>query len=157
MVIFFREEIMSDKKTDNASTNYGSKFSLIELVSILLLVGLVFVFVVPVNQAKISQSRVGEAINTMTMIGEKAEAFKNNPDNGYYPDISQLNLGDQTKSPYFEYTINADDSTLVAVTTPAFGKKGAALLYNLSAKQFSIGKDESDLESKKYINEIWLP
>lgn len=134
-----------------------SKFSLIELLTILLLVGLVFVFVVPVNQAKTNRGRVNEAITTMKMLGDKAEEFKNNPDNGYYPDLSQLNLGDQAKSKYFLYTIVADDSTIIAETTSAFGKKGAFMVYSLSGKQYRIGKGDTDIESSKYIDENWLP
>ncbi len=148
---------MSEQKKENISTSLSDKLTLIEFLTILLLVGLVFVFVVPVNQAKVSQIKVNNAITMMTSIGEKAEAFKNNPDNGYYPDISQLNLGDATKSDFFEYTINQDDSTMYAVTKPAYGKKDAYLVYNLSSKQFSVGKDDADVTSKKYINENWLP
>lgn len=148
---------MPDKNKKAVETTQHSKFSLIELLTILLLVGLIFVFVIPVNQAKISRNRVNEAITTLQMIGDKAEAFKNNPDNGYYPDLSQLNLGDQTKSKFFDYTINPDDSTIVAETTVSFGKKGAYLVYNLSGKQYRIGKGENDTESSKYINENWLP
>jgi type II secretory pathway pseudopilin PulG len=133
--------------------------SLIELLIILLLVGLVFVFVVPVNQARTSQKRVNDAIQLMTSIGEKAEAFKNNPDNGYYPDISQLNLATPIDTTFFSYEIVMDDSTMVAKTQPAFGKKGNYLVYNLASKQFTVGnpKDEADAVSKKYINENWLP
>ena len=148
---------MAEQKKAATSTNRVTKVTLVELLTILLLVGLVFVFVIPVNQAKKSQKRLNEAIQVMNMVSEKADAFKNNPDNGYYPDISQLNLGDQIKSDYFEFSINTDDSTMVAVTKPAFGKKDVYLVLNLGSKQYSIGKDNADLISKKYISENWLP
>jgi len=148
---------MTDKKIDKTMSEAKSKFSLVELISIILLVGLLFVFIVPVHQAKLSSVRVKEAANMLKMIGDKAEDFKNNPDNGYYPDISQLNLGSQIESDFFEYSIASDDSTIVAETKPAFGKEGAALVYSLSGKQFRIGKNESDAISNKYINENWLP
>jgi Tfp pilus assembly protein PilE len=148
---------MSVTKAETSATPIYAKFSLIELLTILLLVGLIFVFVVPVNQAKINRDRVNEAISTMKLIGDKAEEFKNNPDNGYYPDLSQLNLDAKTKSAFFDYTIVADDSTIVAETTPSFGKKGAFLIYSLSGKQYRIGKGDTDTESKKYLNENWLP
>ncbi len=135
-----------------------SKFSLTELLSIILLVGLIFVFVIPVRQAKISSIRVHEAATMLRTISDKAEEFRNNPENGYYPvDISQLNLGNMIESDFFEYSIVSDDSTVVAETKPAFGKQGAALVYSLSAKQYRIGKNESDQISQKYINENWLP
>ncbi len=149
---------MTDTKSDKSTSFNGSRFSLIELLSIIILVGLVFVFAVPVNQAKLNRVRVADAVQTINFIGEKAEQFKDNPDNGYYPvDLSQLNLGNQIESKYFKYTIVSDDSTIVAETTQDYGKKGAFLIYNLSSKQYSIGKGESDNTSQKYINENWLP
>lgn len=148
---------MSENKQNNVKERNIAKFSLVELLTILLLVGLVFVFFVPVNQAKVSRQRVNGAISTINFISQKAEEFKNNPDNGYYPDLSQLNLGEEVNNDYFEYSINPDDSTIVAVTKSAFGKQGAALVYSFSGKQFRVGKDDSDLESKKVINENWIP
>lgn len=149
---------MSDKNTAKSDNNPKSRFTLIELLSILLLVGLIFVFVVPVNQAKISRERVNEAVNTLRILGEKAQAFKDNPDNGYYPDLSQLNLGDQFKSRYFTYAINPDDSTAVAITTLEFGSPDSLyIVYNLNGKQYRVGKNDNDIESLKRINENWIP
>ncbi|MFO7660817.1 MAG: hypothetical protein R6V77_07885 [Candidatus Cloacimonadaceae bacterium] len=148
---------MTDKQQNKTMSEAKSKFSLTELLSIILLVGLIFVFIIPVRQAKISSVRVSEAATMLKSIGDKAEDFRNNPENGYYPDISQLNLGSMIESDYFEYSIVSDDSTVVAETKPAFGKQGAALVYSLSAKQYRIGKDESDQISQKFINENWLP
>lgn len=147
---------MTDKKNDKSSAN--SQFSLVELLSILILVGLLFIFIVPVNQARLSRKYVGEAVSTIQMIGQKADEFKNNPENGYYPiDISQLNIDQQITSDYFKYSIISDDSTVVAETKPAFGKEGAVLIYSLTGKQFRIGKGDTDKISSKYINENWLP
>lgn len=148
---------MTDKKTDKAMTYAKGKFSLVELLSIILLVGLLFVFIVPVQQAKVSSVRVAEAANLLKVIGDKANEFRNDPENGYYPDISQLNLGSLIESDYFEYSIASDDSTVVAATKPAFGREGATLVYSLGAKQYRIGRDENDLTSSRYINENWLP
>lgn len=149
---------MTDKKQNKTMSEAKSKFSLTELLSIILLVGLIFVFIIPVRQAKISSVRVSEAATMLKNIGDKAEEFRNDPDNGYYPvDISQLNLGSMIDSDYFEYSIVSDDSTVVAETKPAFGKQGATLVYSLSAKQYRIGKNESDQISQKYINENWIP
>jgi Tfp pilus assembly protein PilE len=148
---------MTNTKNDKKLANPVSRFSLVELLTILILVGLIFVFVVPVNQARISRARIGQAISTLQFIGERADEFKNNPENGYYPDLSQLNLGSQIDTLYFNYSISADDSTIVAETKPAYGKKGAFLVYSLSGKQYRIGKDDSDQMSQKFINENWLP
>jgi Tfp pilus assembly protein PilE len=151
------EDLMPDTKNDKKQDNRFARFSLIELLTILILVGLIFIFVVPVNQTRISRDRIGNAIKTVAFIGEKAEEFKNNPNNGYYPDLSQLNLSKQVDTLFFNYTINAEDSTVVAETKQAFGKKGAFLVYNIGGKQYRVGKDDSDQTSKKFINENWLP
>jgi len=153
---------MSDKKAEVTVTTQYSKFTLIDLLSILLLVGLIFIFIVPVNQAKVSRDKINEAVTIMRMIGDNAIEFKNSPDKGdgdYPVDISQLNLGDKIKSKYFEFVISPDDSTVVAYTTLAYvpNRDSLTLVYNLSGKQFRIGKNDNDAESKKYINENWLP
>ncbi len=150
---------MADNKVEKSSSALAQRFSLVELLTILLLVGLIFVFVVPVNQAKISRERINEAITIINLIGSKAEAFKNNPENDYYPDLSQLNLGDTTKSKYFNFSINTLDSTVVAISTKAFipNQDSLYLVYSLSGKQYRIGKNDNDAVSKKHINENWLP
>jgi hypothetical protein len=153
----FLEVLMTDTKNDKKATDHVSRFSLLELLTILILVGLVFVFVVPIKQTGINRERVGVAIKTMSFIGDKAEAFKNNPENGYYPDLSQLNISDKIDTLYFNYSINADDSTVVGETRQSYGKKGAYLVYSISGKQFRIGKDDADVTSQKFINENWLP
>lgn len=146
------------KNINKTTKSYNSKFSLIELLTILILVGLVFVFIIPVRQTGINQKRVQEAVNTILMISDKADEFKRDPDNGYYPiDISQLNLGSLIESDFFEYSIVSDDSTVVAESKQSFGKKGAVLVYSLTGKQYRIGKGDNDEISQKYINENWLP
>ncbi len=140
------------------AVNHESNFSLIELLSIIILVGLVFIFAVPINQVRLSRQYVSQAVTTIQDIAVKAEAFKNNPENGYYPiDISQLNIDKQIASDYFKYSIDSEDSTVVAETKPAFGKEGAVLIYSLTGKQYRIGKGDADKVSTKYINENWLP
>jgi competence protein ComGC len=148
---------MPDKKAEETTIDHKSRFTLIDLLSVIILVGLLFVFIVPVNQAKVSRNLIADALGTIQMISQKAADFKNNPDNGYYPDIAQLNLGKQIESDYFEYSIGADDSTVVAITKSGFGKKGAYLVYSMTGKQYRIGKNDSDQLSSKYINENWLP
>jgi len=139
-------------------TEHSSKFTLLEMLIILLLVGLVFVFIVPVNRSRLNEQRVYQALESMKVLGEQAEIFKNNPANGYYPfDLSQMNLKTIPDTTYFSYSINDKDSTLVAKTTKRFGGKPAYLVYSLSAKQFQVGKDDSDTDSKRVINENWLP
>jgi Tfp pilus assembly protein PilE len=148
---------MSEAKQNQNNGDVISKFTLIELLTIIILVGLIFIFFVPVNQAKINRARIADAVTTVKFIGDKAEEFKNNPDNGYYPDMSQLNLGSQVDTTFFNYQIITDDSTIVAETKSTYGKKGAFLVYSLNGKQFRIGKNDADLTSAKYINENWLP
>ncbi|MBM4399569.1 MAG: hypothetical protein FJ041_04495 [Candidatus Cloacimonetes bacterium] len=148
---------MSGNKSNIAQNQVGSNFTLVDLLTILLLVGLVFVFFVPVNQAKVNRNRVENAIEMIKYISAKAEEFKNNPENGYYPDLSQLNIDESVKSEFFMYKISPDDSLIIAETTQAFGKKGIELRYSLGGKQFQIGKNDSDNEARKFINENWLP
>ncbi len=150
---------MAETQTKKKKNVIRSKFSLVELLTIIILIGLLFIIIVPVKQAKLSSERVTAAVQTIQMISAEAVQFKNNPENGYYPDIDQLNLGDKIKSEYFTYSISAEDTSgvVLAVTKPAFGKEDLYLTYNIANKQFQVGKSESDQVSSKYINENWLP
>jgi len=129
-----------------------NQFSLVELLMILMLVGIVFVFWIPMRDAKINQQKTQEAITNLKTVAEADVAFKNSDLGGgsYAFDISQLNLNMEKK--YFDYTVT--DSTVVATSTPTFGKAKVSLYYFLPNGPYKVNDDPV---STDIIDENWLP
>ncbi|MDP8231629.1 MAG: hypothetical protein P9L91_03055 [Candidatus Zophobacter franzmannii] len=137
------ETDIGQKRTD--------KFSLVELLMIVMLVGLVFVIWVPMKEAKVYKANMQEAIQKIDVITKADIAFKNDPELGegdFAFDISQLNL--KLESTNFVYSLT--DTTIVATTTEEFRKKGIDILFYLPTGPYRVMND-----SKKIIEKSWLP
>ena len=134
------------------------KFSLIELLMIIMLVGIAFTLIVPLRNDKINRVKMREAVYNLQYIAQKDKEFYNNPDNGYYAyDLDMLNIKkDQLKKftdeYLFDYTLT--DSAAVATTNKNFGKEGAKILYYLPNGPFQVAKDKL---SREVIDPNWLP
>ncbi len=137
---------------------HSKKFSLIELLMIIMLVGIVFTIIVPLRNDKIYRQKVKEAVYNLQYIAQIDKAFHDNPDNGYYAyDLSMLNIKkDQlkkfTKDFLFDYSLT--DSAAVATTNKNFGKAGAKILYYIPNGPFQVAKDKL---SREVIDPNWLP
>ncbi len=134
-----------------AVTKRTDKFSLVELLMIVMLVGLIFVIWIPMKEAKVYRANLQEAVKNIDTIANANIAFRNNPDLGdgdFAFDISQLNLKLDAK--YFEYSVT--DTTVVATSTEEFGKKDIDVIFYLPTGPFQIDND-----SKKVIDLTWLP
>ncbi|MCF7919984.1 MAG: hypothetical protein K9N06_08730 [Candidatus Cloacimonetes bacterium] len=94
------------------------KFSLVELLMIIMLVGIIFTIIVPLSIKTKNHQKITEAIYNLQLIAYHDVQFYNNPDNGYYAfDLSMLNIPEdlfrKTKGELiFNYTLN--DTTLEA-------------------------------------------
>ncbi|HPF09765.1 MAG: hypothetical protein PHU99_05045 [Candidatus Cloacimonetes bacterium] len=160
---------MSDTKNNTitkTSTNTGladkNKVSLVELIMILLLVGLIFVFVFGMRQLKIdkaaealAQTKFETLIPTLQEAIAAAEEFKKTDDFGEYPfDISQMNLGDITMDDFvLEY--DGENYAFVATTKESFGKAGIKVTYVLADRSYSV--EDPAPERKPTIRDEWLP
>ncbi|MBN2829144.1 MAG: hypothetical protein JXR56_02360 [Candidatus Cloacimonetes bacterium] len=139
---------MPEKETGFKRTD---KFSLVELLMIIMLVGLIFVIWIPMKEAKIYKSKLQEAITTIDKIAKADIAFKNNieeSDGEFAFDIIQLNL--KLNSDNFVFSVT--DTTVVATTTEDFGKKGIDIIYYLPTGPYQVLNDQ-----KKIIDNTWLP
>lgn len=159
---------MSQTQNKAASTQSKSivpdthKVSLVELIIILLLVGLVFVFVFGMRQLKIdkaaealAQEKFEAIIPVMQRTIAAAEEFKKNDEFGDYPfDFSQLNLSNLDTD---EFAIEYDNEqyTIVAVTKAAFGKEGIRVIFTLSEGSYRVEDPAPD--RKPTIKDEWLP
>ncbi len=152
----FDEE--KDENLEQEELVQTRKFSLIELLMIIMLVGIIFTLIVPLRNDKIYRQKVREAVYNLQYIAKVDKAFHDNPDNGYYAyDLSMLNIKkDQLKKFtddfLFEYSLT--DSAAIATTNENFGKPGAKILYYLPNGPFQVAKDKL---SRSVIDPNWLP
>ncbi|OQX71989.1 MAG: hypothetical protein B6D62_00515 [Candidatus Cloacimonas sp. 4484_275] len=133
------------------------EFSLIELLMIIMVVGIIFTLVIPMNIDRRNYSKIKEAIKNIQIIARADNEFKNNPENGYYAfDIGMLNVADKLEKTgdvfLFDYSVT--DSTVVATTNENFGKAGAVIYYYLPNGPWGIGKDKI---SESVLDPAWLP
>ncbi|MDY6914962.1 MAG: type II secretion system protein [Candidatus Cloacimonadota bacterium] len=134
-----------------------SKFSLIELLMIIMLVGIVATLYLPLRQDTINREKIKEAIKNIQIIARANVAFKNDPANGYYAfDLSMLNIEDKLEKTdgkfLFDYSLT--DSTVVAKTNENFGTEGATIYYYLPNGPWNVGNDET---SEAILDANWLP
>jgi type II secretory pathway pseudopilin PulG len=138
-----------------AETKKHGKISLIEFLMILMLVGIIFTFIVPMKQKRANFEKMKEAVRIMQVIRNASIEFKNDPDGGdgdYAWVIDQLNMDlKQEGAHYFDYSLT--DTTVVATTNKNFGKEGLEIMYYMPTGPFSI-KDE---KTKAAIDPNWLP
>jgi len=144
--------------TENNDTA-KKKFSLVELLMIIMLVGIVFTITIPFQQSQKEHQMVKEAIRNLQIIAHENVKFFNNPENGYYAfDISMLDLDQkittlpQHSKYYFEYSLT--DSTVVATSNENFGKEGIQIYYYLPSGPMSVADDGL---SREIVDPNWLP
>lgn len=134
------------------------KFSLVELLMIIMVVGIAFTIIVPLSMSNKNHQKIDEAIYNLQLIAQKDVEFYNNPENGYYAfDVSMLNIEDsqfkKTNGDFiFDYTLT--DSTAVATTNEKFGTKGAKISYYLPRGPWALGDDKVTTST---FDNAWLP
>lgn len=136
-------------------------FSLIELLMILMLVGIVITFIIPMRNNLTYQNRIKEAATNMQILARATNrAFTDTlaTDPRKEIDWQQLSsdysevINEPLKAEFFEYT--ATDSIITATSTKAFGKEGLIINYAMPKGPFSIGEDT---KSKDTLDRNWLP
>lgn len=159
---------MSDTKNSvpKKETNKGiadtKKVGLVELIMILLLVGLVFVFYFGMQELKINKELEAKAqakfeafLPTIKGAIAAAEAYKQNDDFGDYPfDIDQMNLG-EIENEDFILAYDGEQYLFTATSKKAFGKEGIVISYSLNEKLYKI--EDPTPERKPVIKDEWLP
>lgn len=140
--------------------NIGS----IELMMILMLVGLVFVFIFPMQQLKVDkaqekivQQKVEAILPSFSLINQKIDEFVNAPDNEFkdYPfDLTQLNIG-VVDTPEFKFSWNEVSRKIIATSTKDYGKEGIKLSYSIEDKTYDIVDPKP--ADKPVIKDEWLP
>jgi len=133
-----------------AQQNPAKKATLIEVLLVILIVGIIVILVFPAIGERRNKDRMNlEVFPTFDVILQANEQF--NEDQGYYAfDITMLNITDELEDKhYFEFALT--DSTVIATTTPKFGKAGAKIVYNFEKDYWTVEG------TKDVIDKSWLP
>jgi len=149
-------------KAEQKPVDTSYKVSLVELIMILMLVGLAFVFIFGMKQLKIDKANeaIAEAkfeaiVPTFQKIVNAMEDYRKNDEFGDYPAfIDELNLGTiDTQDFKFEYVF--DTLTITATSQAGFGKAGVKVIYNMSDRSYSV--DDPAPDKKPTVKDEWLP
>ena len=153
------------------------KVSLVELIMILLLIGLVFVFIFGMKQLRVDKEaealahlKFDRVIPVLQTAVAAAEEYRRMDDFGEYPfDFGQLNIvstdtysveANESGEMYLDtedFTINYDveDYTFVITSKEAFGKAGIEVIYTLSNRSYRV--EDPSPDRKPTIRDEWLP
>ncbi len=153
------------------------KISLVELILILLLVGLVFVFFFGMRQLRVDKAAEALAFEKFETVKpvlkaaiDAAEEYKRTDEFGDYPfDFGQLGLSDTDT-----YTIKSDENgnmyvdatdftihydaekfTFTATSTESFGKAGVKVIYTLAEHSYQVEDPAPD--RRPTVKDEWLP
>ena len=141
---------------------HSNNISLVEMIMILMLVGLVFVFFFGMKQLKVdkanealAQTKFEAIVPNFQKIIAAMESYRKADEFGDYPAfLDELNLGAVDNQDFkFEYTF--DTLTLTAVSLPAFGKEGIKVIYNIHDKSYTVEDPAPD--KKPTVKDEWLP
>lgn len=156
-----REKELKVKKMPSMA-DFSTRISLVELIMILMLVGLVFVFYFGLQQLQIdkaneaiAQEKFESIIPTFEKIIAAMESYRKADEFGDYPiTLEELNLGDINNKDFkFEYS--PDDKTITAISLPDFGKAGIKIIFNLADRSYSV--DDPSPDKKPTVLDEWLP
>ncbi|MCF7858113.1 MAG: type II secretion system GspH family protein [Candidatus Cloacimonetes bacterium] len=156
---------------ENNKIEKTKKFSLIELIMVIMLVGIVFTLIIPLREDKLNLKKLEEAVYNMQVIARADVKFKEDPANGYYifeHTVVKLDekgeyigedllfIGDELKKTddkfLFDYAVT--DTTVTATSNLNFGKKGASIYYYLPNGPWGVRNDNI---SESIFDPNWLP
>jgi Tfp pilus assembly protein PilE len=164
-------EEFGGEMAENTKIEKSKKFTLIELIMIIMLVGIVFTLIIPLNTDKLNHKKLKEAVHNMQVIARSDVAFKVDPSNGYFifehtvvkldeegnytgEDLLYIKDDLQKTDNAFLFDYSVTDTTVVAVTNRNFGKTGASIFYYLPNGPWGVRKDKI---SESIIDPNWLP
>lgn len=156
---------------ENTKIEKSKKFSLIELIMIIMLVGIIFTLIIPLRADKENLKKLSEAVHNMQVIARADVEFKEDPANGYYifehtvvkldeegnysgDDLLYIVDALEKTNEEFLFDYSVTDTTVVGVTNRNFGKAGATLFYYLPNGPWGVNNDNI---SESVFDPNWLP
>lgn len=169
---------LENKKPTASGASLMHKVGLVELIFILLLVGIIFVFFFGMRQLKedkaiefIAQEKFEAIIPVFKASIEAAEEYRRTDDFGEYPfDFGQLTIpevaayntifDDETGSMKIdagEFLIlyDGENYLFIAESTESFGKAGVKVIYSLRDRSYEVSDPAP--ERKPTVQDEWLP
>jgi len=159
------------KMAENTKIEKTKKFSLIELLMIIMLVGIVFTLIIPLRADRLNHEKLKEAVYNMQIIARADVEFKEDPANGYFIfEHTVVKLDDEgnytgedllyiiddlnkTNDEFlFDYSVT--DTTVVGTSNKNFGKEGASIYYYLPNGPWGVRNDKI---SDSIFDPNWLP
>jgi len=164
-------EDFGGKMAENTKIEKTKKFSLIELIMIIMLVGIVFTLTIPLQTDKINHKKLSEAVYNMQVIARADIEFKTDPANGYYifehtvvkldeegnytgEDLLYVKKDLKKTNDEFIFDYSVTDSTVVGTTNSNFGKVGASIYYYLPNGPWGVNNNRI---SSSIFDPNWLP
>ncbi len=164
-------EDFGGKMAESTKIEKTKKFSLIELIMIIMLVGIVFTLIIPLRADKLNHEKLKEAVYNMQVIARADVDFKQDPANGYYifehtvvkldedgtytgEDLLYVIDNLQKTNGEFLFDYSVTDSTVVGVTNKNFGKENASIYYFLPNGPWGVSNDKI---SESVFDPNWLP
>jgi hypothetical protein len=146
---------------EDATVVQRHKVGLVEIVMILLLAGVVFIFIFGMSQMKREkaeelalQKKIESTLPMFDMITKAAKALKNDPNWGAWPfDITQLNMPSSPDTPDFKFTID-ETGVITCTCAKSIGKEGVKILYNIDKNSYDVQDPNPDAKPK--IRQDWL-
>lgn len=125
------------------------KFTLIDLLMVIMIVGVTLTFIIPLRQSRIHEKYIKGTLPVVAQIMKANEDFKA-VDGDYAFDISMLNLKEINKpEDMFQYVLS---DTAVVVYSKKMTLDSISYYYDLKDKRYRVPK-----ESKNIIMPDWLP
>lgn len=181
-MIFIREETMPDtqnKEKKDQVTKPAPKqapaaasettdivktrrtLGLVEILMIMLLAGVVFIFIFGMQQMKrereqelAMQAKFEQVLPTFAQVAQAAKGYKNADEFGAWPiDIAEIADPAQINTPEFKFSW-LDSGVVELKTTKEFGKEGIRVSYDVANDSYSI--DDPDPSTKPVIKESWV-
>ena len=164
-------EDFGGKMAESTKIEKTKKFSLIELIMIIMLVGIVFTLIIPLRADRLNHDKLKEAVYNMQVIARADVDFKQDPANGYYIfEHNVVKLDDdgedtgedllyvidnlQKTNDEFLFDYSVTDSTVIGTTNMNFGKENASIFYYLPNGPWGVSNDKI---SDSVFDPNWLP
>lgn len=125
-------------------------FSLIDLLMVIMIVGLIALAIFPKMQDAKNEQIILDSINKMQLIINANEKLK--AESGDYAfDLGMLNLKDQIKDDYFEFTLS---DTAVVATSKKLSANEVSYYYMINDQRFKVKDDSKEVIDENIFDRI---
>lgn len=137
------------------------KIGLVEILMILLLAAVVFIFIFGMRQMRaekeqelLQRQKFENVLPTFKVIADSAKAYQARDPFAAWPlTIDEMNLPPNINTPEFKFSF-MENGVVTATTTKEFGKEGIKVNYDIQQAAYNI--DDPKPDTKPFIKQEWL-